>query len=806
MKRILTAFALVVGTLVAANAGSPATAEHADAPSGPEREVARRLGNGHDNTCVILDNGNVRCWGSLYGIGVPGTGRVGDDETPDSIRPADVGDGRTVHEVDGGQLFTCVLLDDGNVRCWGNPSAGVIGVPGAPGGLGYSIEPTTIGPIDLGGTATEIAAGNFHACAILADDSVRCWGDGSQGALGYGNENDIGDDETPASAGAVDLGPGRTATAITAGRYHTCAILDDASVRCWGLGGNDVVYGDDEPASAAPVLSLGGDDAVAISAGKRSTCALTDVGDVWCWGSGDTARYSLGDGVTSWVPRKMDLGTMVPSSITVGFDHACIVFDDGQLYCWGDGGDGRLGYGDTETIGDGSPGNEEDPLSGGPVDVGAGRTVLTASAGDNTTCAFLDNETVRCWGAGGFIGLGTNETVGDDEEPGTVPVVNYTGSAAFTPLSPARIADTRLDKDAPVGSPKGILSPGDTIDVQVAGEGGVPDSGVYAVVLNVAMADPTGFGFVTAWPKGSSLPTAANLNVQDGNASNSVIVPLGDDGQVSLFSSGGGHLVVDVFGYFEQTGSSSSGRLIGVDPGRIFDTRPGSPEAGPELKVGAGETFTVDVTGTNGVPEVGVSAVVMNITAVRADGPGFVTVHPGDEPRNETANINLSLRTLTRPNTVIMPVADDGTIDIFTSTAAFLVGDVFGYFTDDTAEDTDDGLFVPVFPTRLLDSRELGPPVPADGTIDFQVTGNVGIPPTGNAVVFNLAGVTGQLGFITAYPNEITRPDTANLNVPGPETNISNLAIVPLSEPSGRITLYSESGAHLVADTSGYFL
>jgi alpha-tubulin suppressor-like RCC1 family protein len=813
MRQIV--IAIVAAATALAGLGStpsPVAAEHSSAPTGPTRDVAQRLSNGANNTCIVLDNEQVRCWGVSAATGVPGSGNVGDDETPDSVRTVDVGAGRTVEEVGVGNGFACVVLDNGDVRCWGYQTFGpTLGVPESNGArIGDDEEPTSIPTTDLGGRATALATGSIASCAILENGSVQCWGDNRFGQLGLGDENDVGDDETPAEAGPVDLGSGNTATAIAAGRYHFCAILQTGDVRCWGIEdsmpGQPEDIGDDEAPSAFPVADLGGEKAVAISAGSSSTCVLTDAGNVWCWGVGDTPRYSTGENRTLVEPEKMELGAVVPVSITLGFSHACIVSDVGELYCWGEGDDGRLGYGDTDDIGDGTIADPESPLSGGVVNVGAGRTVLTASAGTTSTCAVLDNLTVRCWGQGGIIGTGTTANVGDDEVPGDVPVINYTGSAAYIPLSPARLADTRPGLTAPAGSPKGIVAPGATIDVQVTGEGGIPDTGVYAVVLNVAMANPTGFGFVTAYPTGSSRPTAANLNVQDGNASNSVIVPVGDDGKVSLYTSGGGHLVVDTFGYFEQTGSSTSGRQIGITPSRIFDTRPNTPQPGTKGKIAAGDTLEVQVTDTNGVPATGVTAVILNVTAVQANGPGFVTVFPGDEPQPGTANINVSTRTLTRPNTVIMPVSDTGTIKLFTSSGAFLVADVFGYFTDDTADDTDDGLFVPLFPTRLLDSRETVGSIPADGTIDFAVTGEIGIPDTANAAVFNLAAARGERGYVTGYPSDQTQPDTASLNVPDPTTNISNLAILPLTQPSGRITLYSESGAQLIADTSGYFI
>ena len=102
-----------------------------------------------------------------------------------------------------------------------------------------------------------------HSCAVIADGTVRCWGDGANGKLGYGNLNSIGDTETPASAGPVDLGAGQTARAISAGDHHTCALLAGGNVRCWGYGvagrlgyGNINNVGDNEtPARAGPSSS-----------------------------------------------------------------------------------------------------------------------------------------------------------------------------------------------------------------------------------------------------------------------------------------------------------------------------------------------------------------------------------------------------------------------------------------------------------------------------------------------------------------------------------------------------------------------
>ena len=130
-----------------------------------------------------------------------------------------------------------------------------------------------------------------------------------------------------------------------------------------------------------------------------------------------------------------------------------------------------------------------------------------------------------------------------------------------------------------------------------------------------------------------------------------------------------------------------------------------------------------------------------------------------------------------------------------------------GYFTDESAEDTDDGLFVPIAPERLLDTRNAGAQVPAGGTTDFAVTGRVGIPSTANAVALNLTAVRSLgSGFVTGWPSDENQPLASNLNVAAADVTIANLAVLPLRQPSGRISLFTEGGAHLLGDTTGYFL
>ena len=312
---------------------------------------------------------------------------VGDDETPGSLAPVSLGAGRTATAITAGGGHTCALLDDRSVRCWGFGGGGAREIGGQLGygntnNIGDDETPASAGPVKLGPgrTAMAITAGQDHTCALLDDGNVRCWGQGTGGQLGYGNQDRIGDTETPDTVGPVNLGPGRTAKAISAGDVHTCGVLDDGSVLCWGIGasgqlgyGNTQNVGDNElPGTVGPVNLGPGRTARAISAGDVHTCAVLDNGSVRCWGSGANGRLGygnltrIGDDETPGSVGPVALGPgRTATAITAGFHHTCARLDDGNVRCWGYGLFGRLGYANELDVGD-----DETPGSVGPVRLG----------------------------------------------------------------------------------------------------------------------------------------------------------------------------------------------------------------------------------------------------------------------------------------------------------------------------------------------------------------------------------------------------------------------------------------------------
>ncbi len=323
-----------------------------------------------------------------------------------------------VQKVASGRSHTCALFSNGRVRCWGDSSVGQLGY-GATNAVGDDETPASVGWVDVGGYVLDIAAGDEHTCAVSSAGGVRCWGNGSAGQLGYGNTDNVGDDERPSEAGDVELGD--AAVAVTAGSEHTCALMATGAVRCWGaaargqLGyGNTDPIGDDEPAGVAGEVAIG-QSAVAISAGFVHTCALLDDGGVRCWGASDFGQLgyggtaSIGGGQTPDTVGNVGLGTKVVA-ISAGGAHTCAITRDYDVMCWGKGRDGALGYGGTGHVGD-----NEAPVRAGIVPVGA--KVRAIDAGEKHTCAVLADRSVRCWGEGdsGRLGYGDAFDIGETE-------------------------------------------------------------------------------------------------------------------------------------------------------------------------------------------------------------------------------------------------------------------------------------------------------------------------------------------------------------------------------------------------------
>jgi alpha-tubulin suppressor-like RCC1 family protein len=372
------------------------------APSPSESPGDRRSGG---TACVLLVDGRIKCWGDnelgQLGIGTasgPQTCVVQHVGSPCSTVPVDVeGLSGIATGVTVGTGFACALLVDGSIQCWGSNAHGELG----DGLSGDSFVPQTV--VGLRTAATAVSAGTGHACALLTDGTIECWGSNSSGQLGDGTNTDSA---SPVPVVGLHGGP----RSVAAGDQYTCAVLNTGGIDCWG-NNSDGELGDASPfvSSSTPVAVEGlpkiadgfGGVAVGVSVAGNSrdvigrgppihqvqTCALLIGGEIDCWGAG----YFNGGGQTTQTAPVAIHGLngkgLNGRAVATGASDNCALSSDGQsVACWGANDDGADG--DSGPI----------PVPSPTAVFGLSGPVIALAAGNAFECALLSSGGVECWG------------------------------------------------------------------------------------------------------------------------------------------------------------------------------------------------------------------------------------------------------------------------------------------------------------------------------------------------------------------------------------------------------------------------
>jgi alpha-tubulin suppressor-like RCC1 family protein len=279
--------------------------------------------------------------------------------------------------------------------------------------------------------ATNLDGLTGTTCVATGTGEARCWGEGSNGQLGNGNNADAG---VAVPVSDIDqVGPLTGVKQVTAGTNHACAVLQTGRAVCWGDDGNGQLgngAGDQDSATprfvrnAADTGPLSG--VAQISAGASFTCARMTSGQARCWGTdqsgqlGDAGPFAFEEQLPRTVAASTGGGVLTGiTQLTTGAFHACVRLNSGQARCWGQNSEGQLGNGgfansNGPTVVKNIPGVSFLPK------------VTQVSAGGNTTCARLANSQARCWGAGEDGQLGNAEAV-DHPRPVVVRAPSGTG-------------------------------------------------------------------------------------------------------------------------------------------------------------------------------------------------------------------------------------------------------------------------------------------------------------------------------------------------------------------------------------------
>ncbi|MCB0047357.1 MAG: hypothetical protein KDD92_18170 [Caldilineaceae bacterium] len=337
---------------------------------------------GRDHTCALKESGELLCWGKND------DGQIGDNTLTDRRTPAAVyGLGAGVQAIAAGGEFTCALVTDGGLKCWGQNFDGQLGI----GSTEDRKVPTDVSGLSSG--VVNLTAGGEHACALTAQGDVKCWGANLHGQLGDGSFQ--------GRLLPIDVtGLGNDTAKVVAAQWHTCAISDAGLLKCWGRNNAGQLGDGTTSGRNAPVDVLDLDNPVfTVAGGAQHTCAVTTNNVVYCWGDSDYGQ--LGNGTTHQISTPAPIVGIDSSvtNLTAGRNHVCAVTIVGNVKCWGDNQANQLG---NDTVINRNYPTEVDGLDEG---------IVRIDAGDFHTCGVTDSGGVRCWGRNeyGQLGDGTQQ-------------------------------------------------------------------------------------------------------------------------------------------------------------------------------------------------------------------------------------------------------------------------------------------------------------------------------------------------------------------------------------------------------------
>jgi hypothetical protein len=277
-----------------------------------------------------------------------------------------------------GYSHACAILENNTMTCWGNTWDGALGMyDGSPNsGFNTNYDPiwATAWPEN---EVASVSAGYEITCAILTNASTYCLGNGTNGLLGNGE----GDGTTwieRETIQYVDFGPGRTAVAIDAAQLDTsCALLDNGDVACWGQWADPSNTYANEPY----VVDLQNRKAVGIGVGPSNGCAVLEDGGVMCWGDNTAGELGTGTGNYEATPVNATIwqGHDVVG-ISVGEYYNCALLRNGSVACGSFSLDNWVG-------------------------LPAGKTAISVSISDyQQGCVLLSDRSLHCWGYPSSVG------------------------------------------------------------------------------------------------------------------------------------------------------------------------------------------------------------------------------------------------------------------------------------------------------------------------------------------------------------------------------------------------------------------
>lgn len=278
-------------------------------------------------SCGLLINGSVMCWGD------GSRGQFGDGSINSNPNPTFTKALEPFTQIAAGWYHTCGVLVNGSIQCWGYNGDGEVGT-------GNTVSPQTT-PITVIApyTFVQVVAGSYHTCGLLNNGSVMCWGANPSGQIGNGTSG-AGDAKQPVFTNST-----LPYMYLAAGESHTCGLRYNNSLQCWGLGSNGMLGTGKITNERSPVdVNMTNVPFIGMALGDAHTCGLAANGTVQCWGNGNAGQLGDGLGSTSQIPVTVN-STAKFVSIGAGNFYTCGVMANGSMQCWGQNNYGQVGDG-----------------------------------------------------------------------------------------------------------------------------------------------------------------------------------------------------------------------------------------------------------------------------------------------------------------------------------------------------------------------------------------------------------------------------------------------------------------------------
>jgi alpha-tubulin suppressor-like RCC1 family protein len=446
--RVSTATSITVGGLNSATTYEFRVAAVNSVGTGPWSVQESTAEAGESHTCAVTVDGTAKCWGeNSYG-------QLGDGSTVDSDVPVAVngltgsGASSTAVSVTSGSGHSCAVMANGTVKCWGKNDIGQLG-DGTTTNRRVPVSVSGITGLTPATTAVSVTAGGGSTCALMANGTVKCWGYNYDGQLGDGSNTDS---LIPIAVRGIDgASSSNTAVTVHITASVACALMADGTVKCWGRNNFGQLGNNSRAASNVPVAVTGitgssaASTAVSVSAGGYHSCALMANGAVQCWGS--NLHGQLGDNVTvgdSLIPVLVSgidgLDGSAPAvSVSAGTFHTCAVMVDRTVTCWGWNMNGTLG--DNSLVDSSVP-----VLVSGPNGSLPASSASVVSAGGFHSCALMEDASLQCWGYNVDGQLGDDSTV---NRLSAVDVSGLDGSNSSRSVRQAATGTTLLESRPP---------------------------------------------------------------------------------------------------------------------------------------------------------------------------------------------------------------------------------------------------------------------------------------------------------------------------------------------------------------------